>query len=83
MAQMKEKENSLEEPYEMEMNNLTYKEVNVMVIKMLTKLGIRMDKHRTSTKTNKIKKKKQNQLELKNTINEMKSKLEGNQRQIR
>lgn len=45
MAQMKEQENSLEEPYEMEMNNLTYKEANVMVIKMLTKLGIRMNKH--------------------------------------
>lgn len=44
MVQMKEQE-KISELHEMEMNNLPDKEFKEMVMKMLTKLGRRIDEH--------------------------------------
>lgn len=45
--------------YEMEKNDLPYKEFKIMLIKRLIELGRRMDKVKTSTKRENIRKYKQ------------------------
>ena len=55
----------------MEINNLPDKGFKVMVIKVLTKLGIRMEEHGKNF-NKELENIRKNYSELKNTINEMK-----------
>ena len=77
MFQMKKQDTTSEKVLnETEINNLPDKLFKVMIIQMLTKLGIKIDKH--SKNFNKeLENIKKNQSELKNTITEMKNKLQG------
>lgn len=74
MFQMKELDKMLEKlPNEVEVSDLPDKKFKVMVIKMLTKLERRMDELGGLQK----KKQEKEPAELKNTMTEMKSMLEG------
>ena len=77
MFQIKEQDKTSEkELNEMEISNVPNIQFQGMIIKMLTKLGRRMDEH--SENFNKeVEYTKRNQSELKNTIGEMKNTLQG------
>ena len=76
MLQMKKQRNSAKELNKTEMSSLHNEELKVMIIKMLTELGRRMDEH--SENFNKeLENIKKNKSELKNTITEVKNTLEG------
>ena len=70
MLQMKKQRNSAKELNKTEMSSLHNEELKVMIIKMLTELGRRMDEH--SENFNKeLENIKKNKSELKNTITEV------------
>ena len=73
--QMKEQDKTPEELSKVETSSLPSKEFKVMIINMLNKLGTRMDEHSENV-NKKVENRKKNQLELQNTIMEMKHTVE-------
>ena len=75
MFQMKEQDKTSEKGHsDKKISNLPGKEFKVMVIRMVTELGIKMDVHNEKFKDRKY----QTEVpDLKNTINELKNKLKG------
>ena len=82
MQQMKEQEkNQRDKTNEEEMSSLPEKEFRVMIVKMIQNLGNRMEKI-PETFNKDLEELKSKQTMMKNTINEMKNSLEGNNSRI-
>ena len=75
MFQMKKQDKTPEKLSKMKISNRLDKELKVMIIKMLTKLGRRMDEHNENF--NRVRKYKEQPNKLRNTIIEVKITPEG------
>ena len=76
---MKEQDKTLEEELsEVEVGNLPNKQFNEMIIKMFEEMGRRWDEQTEKLEVfNRVRKYKEEQTEVKNTITKMKNTLEG------